>query len=81
MNEKELKKFGKEELIQFCLLRNDDAKDYAKGLTKKDAQKDLFVKKLKEELFWKNKGFTYVKPANKICGIIDKLNKEVFGDE
>lgn len=34
ITKKELKKWTKEELIQFCLLRNDDAKDYAKYINK-----------------------------------------------
>ena len=32
ITKEKLKKFNKEELIQLCLLRNDDAKDYLKTL-------------------------------------------------
>ena len=32
ITKKKLEKFNKEELIQLCLLRNDDAKDYLKTL-------------------------------------------------
>ena len=32
ITKKKLEKFNKEELIQLCLLRNDDAKDYSKTL-------------------------------------------------
>ena len=32
ITKEKLEKFNKEELIQLCLLRNDDAKDYSKTL-------------------------------------------------
>jgi len=33
ITKEKLEKFNKEELIQLCLLRNDDAKDYSKTLS------------------------------------------------
>ena len=38
ITKKKLEKFNKEELIQLCLLRNDDAKDYSKTLDTRNAE-------------------------------------------
>ncbi len=58
------------------------------AIAEKDAQKDLFIAKLKEEIcketLRKNEGrdMYFLELNGEECiEIIDKLNKEVFGDE
>lgn len=45
ITKKQLEKYTKEELIQLCLLRNDDAKDYSRVLSKRNAEVKQAIEK------------------------------------
>ncbi len=71
-------KWSDETQIGFSELAIQDAIKLAFAEMK--AREDLFVKKLKEKLFRKIDGNYYVTNTSKICGVIDKIAKEVFED-
>ena len=52
ITKKKLEKFNKEELIQLCLLRNDDAKDYSKTLDERNLEVKQAIIELRE--YWKD---------------------------
>ena len=69
-----------EELKQLYKVRNDDAKDYAETITKKDAQKDLFIEKLKEATNYSGNYLDKNRASWFNPEVIYKINKEVFED-